>query len=304
MEKKRVVILTPTYNRAHTLGKLYKSLREQRCKDFKWMIVDDGSIDTTRELVQDWIKDGKIDIVYIKKENAGKHTAVNKGIALIDEELTFIVDSDDYLTQDAVEVICRYADKYASQKEEKKLCGFCFLRHYSDGTVNVAYFDKDEFIGNYVDTRINNGLGGDKAEVFYTAVLKKYPFAEYPGEKFMPEDAVWIAMSQNYDMVHANEGIYTCDYLEGGLTKSGRTMKIYSPRGMMLRSKLFVNDKRVSTKVKIKMMLLYIIYSRFAGVSIKDSIINIKEKWLFVLLYIPGVIIQQVWKNQLESKNS
>ena len=303
MGKKRVVILTPTYNRAHTLEKLYMSLREQTCKDFKWMIVDDGSKDTTQELVQGWVNDDKIDIMYVKKENAGKHTALNKGIALIEEELTFIVDSDDYLTKDAVEVICQYADKYASQKEEKKLCGFCFLRHYSDGTVNVAYFNKDEFIGNYVDTRINNGLGGDKAEVFYTTVLKKYPFAEYPGEKFMPEDAVWIAMSQNYDMVHANEGIYICDYLEGGLTKSGRAMKIYSPRGMMLRSRLFVNDKRVCTKVKIKMMLLYTIYSKFAGISIKHAIVDINEKKLFVLLYIPGLIIQQIWKRQLDDKN-
>lgn len=304
MGKKRVAILTPTYNRAHTLEKLYKSLREQTCKDFKWMIVDDGSKDTTQELVQGWVNDDKIDIMYVKKENAGKHTALNKGIALIEEELTFIVDSDDYLTKDAVEVICRYADKYAVLKEKMKLCGFCFLRHYSDGTVNVAYFGEDEFIGNYVDTRINNGLGGDKAEVFYTKVLKEYPFVEYPGEKFMPEDAVWIAMSQNYDMVHANEGIYICDYLEGGLTKSGRAMKIYSPRGMMLRSKLFVNDKRVSIKVKIKMMLLYIIYSRFAGVGIKDAIININRKLLFVLLYIPGLIIQPIWKSQLEGKNS
>jgi len=304
MNKKRVVILTPTYNRAHTLEKLYMSLREQTCKDFKWMIVDDGSKDTTQELVQGWVNEDKVDIMYIKKENAGKHTALNKGIALIEEELTFIVDSDDYLTQDAVEVICRYANKYAELKEEKKLCGFCFLRHYSDGTVNVAYFDKDEFIGNYVDTRINNGLGGDKAEVFYTEVLKKYPFAEYPGEKFMPEDAVWIAMSQNYDMVHANEGIYICDYLEGGLTKSGRAMKIYSPCGMMLRSKLFLNDKRVCAKVKIKMMLLYIIYSEFAGINIKDAFKDIGEKRLFILLYIPGLVIRQIWKIQLDNKNS
>ena len=75
------------------------------------------------------------------------------------------------------------------------LCGFCFLRHYSDGKVNVAYFDEDEFIGNYVDTRINNGLGGDKAEVFYTKVLQQYPFVEYPGEKFMPEDAAGFAVA-------------------------------------------------------------------------------------------------------------
>ena len=297
MNKKRVAILTPTYNRASTLGRLYESLVKQSCKDFIWFLVDDGSQDNTNALVEEWEKLGKVDIRYIVKPNGGKHTALNVGILQIEEELTFIVDSDDYLTENAVEIIVKYADKYAQLKVDKKLCGFCFLRHYSDGTVNVAYFDKDEFIGNYVDTRINNGLGGDKAEVFYTEVLQEYPFMEYPGEKFMPEDAVWIAMSQKYDMVHANEGIYICDYLEGGLTKTGRAMKIYSPRGMMLRSRLFVNDKRVNRKTKIKMMLLYIIYSRFAGVSLREASLGIDDKGWYYILVIPGLVIYLKWKN-------
>lgn len=296
MNRKRVAILTPTYNRASTLGKLYDSLEKQTCKDFVWFLVDDGSRDNTKVLVEEWKQLGKVDIRYIAKTNGGKHTALNLGISQIEEELTFIVDSDDFLTENAVEIIVKYADKYAQVKEDKKLCGFCFLRHYSDGTVNVAYFDKDEFIGNYVDTRINNGLGGDKAEVFYTKVLQEYPFMEYPEEKFMPEDAVWIAMSQKYDMVHANEGIYICDYLEGGLTKTGRAMKIYSPRGMMLRSRLFVNDKRVNRKTKIKMMLLYIIYARFAGISVRDAERDIDEKGWYWVLVIPGMLIQKRWK--------
>lgn len=299
MKKKRVAILTPTYNRASTLRKLYESLEKQTCKDFVWFLVDDGSQDDTKVLVEEWKQLGKVDIRYIAKANGGKHTALNSGISRIEEELTFIVDSDDFLTENAVEIIVKYADKYATIKENKKLCGFCFLRHYSNGTVNVAYFDKDEFIGNYVDTRINNGLGGDKAEVFYTKVLQEYPFMEYPGEKFMPEDAVWIAMSQKYDMVHANEGIYICDYLEGGLTRTGRAMKIYSPRGMMLRSKLFVNDKRVNRKTKIKMMLLYIIYARFAEIGVREAKQEIEEKGWFYLLLIPGIVLQIYWKYQI-----
>ena len=299
MDKKRVAILTPTYNRASTLGKLYESLVKQSCQEFVWFLVDDGSKDDTEILIEEWKQQNKIEIRYIKKTNGGKHTALNVGISQIEEELTFIVDSDDYLTENAVETIVRYADKYQGIKEEKKLCGFCFLRHDSHGRVNVAYFDRDEFIGNYVDTRINNGLGGDKAEVFYTRILQQYPFMEYPGEKFMPEDAVWIAMSQKFDMVHANEGIYICDYLEGGLTKTGRAMKIYSPRGMMLRSELFVNDPRVNRKTKIKMLLLYIIYSRFAGITLKEAGGKIKEKGWYFLLFIPGILIQTKWKKQL-----
>ena len=302
MERKRVAILTPTYNRGKKLEKLYESLLEQTGKDFCWVVIDDGSTDNTRTLVEYWEKAKKIEILYWKKDNGGKHTALNMGISQITAELTFIVDSDDYLTQDAVEVICQYADKYASEKEEKGLSGFCFLRHYSNGEVNTAYFEQDEFIGNYVDTRINNGLGGDKAEVFYTEVLKKYPFKEFAGEKFMPEDTVWIAMSQEYDMVHINKGIYICDYLEGGLTRSGRAMKIHSPRGMMLRSQLFVGDERVCQKVKIKMMLLYITYSGFAGVRLAEAVRGIGKKGLFALLFLPGMVIRLYWKVRFREK--
>ena len=116
-----MAILTPTYNRATTFRKLYESLANQSCKDFVWFLVDDGSQDNTKTLVEEWKQQGKVDIRYIAKVNGGKHTALNVGISQVEEELTFIVDSDDYLTKNAVEVIVKYADKYSSVKEEKKL---------------------------------------------------------------------------------------------------------------------------------------------------------------------------------------
>ena len=235
-----LAIITPTYNRAHTLGQLYQSLVGQSCQAFTWMIIDDGSTDETEELVQEWLGQAKIRLTYAKKENGGKHTALNTGIKMIAETLTFIVDSDDYLTPDAVATVYYYADKYDQLRHVQNLCGFSYLRHDSQGKVNTAYFRKAEETANYVDIRINGNIGGDKAEVFYTDTLKEFPFTEYPGEKFMPEDAVWIAMSQKYDMVHINKGIYICDYQEGGLTRTGRAMKVNSPRGMMLRSALFI----------------------------------------------------------------
>lgn len=299
---KKVAILTPTYNRKHTLPKLYESLKNQSNNDFRWFIVDDGSKDNTGELINKWKNERLVDISYLKKENAGKHTAINLGISIIREQLVFIVDSDDYITENAVELIIKYADKYEKMREKEKLCGFCFLRYDSQGNVNVAPFSEAEFIGNYIDTRINNGLGGDKAEVFYREVLKEYPFIEYPGEKFMPEDAVWISMSQKYNMVHANEKIYICDYLEGGLTRTGRRMKIHSPKGMVLRSKLFINDQRVCMKVRIKMMLLYIIYSCFAQITIKEAVADINYKGLFYILMLPGIVIYKKWKMELRSE--
>lgn len=301
-KKETLVIVTPTYNRKETMGRLYESLKAQTCPEFSWMIIDDGSSDGTEDMVGEWIRQGEIAITFLKKQNGGKHTALNMGISQVTQDLVFIVDSDDYLTPDAVATILGYAEKYKEVKEEKKLCGYSFLRHDSNGEVNTAYFPKDEYIDNYVNTRINGNIGGDKAEVFYTFALQEFPFEEYEGERFMPEDAVWIAMSQKYDMVHINKGIYICDYLEGGLTRTGRAMKIYSPKGMMLRSLLFMNDRRVCLKVRMKMTLLYVIYSRFAGYGIREAGKSPDSKIWFGLLYLPGAVIQARWKAQLGGK--
>ena len=114
----------------------------------------------------------------------------------------------------------------------------------------------------------------------------------------MPEDTVWMMMSEKYAMVHINECVYISDYLEGGLTRSGRKMKMHSPRGMMLRSKVYLENDQVCLKVKVKMQMLYIIYSRFAGISRTEAAGQLSKKGLFYLLYVPASLIQKRWNRE------
>lgn len=290
-----ITIITPTYNRADLLPGLYGSLLRQTNKDFEWLVVDDGSKDNTAELIRQYIEEGKIPVLYEKQQNAGKHTALNRGIAMIRSELTFIVDSDDYLPDDAVETILSYHQKY---KNTPDLCGYSFLRCHQDGRVNTAYFPEDEKIDTYLHVRINGNIGGDKAEVFFTEILKKYPFAVFEGEKYMPEDAVWMQMSGPYRMVHINKNVYICDYLEEGLTNTGRRMKIYSPKGMVLRSKVYLDNREVCLKVKVKMMILYILYGYFAGYGKKRLFTEVTNKILWVVCYLPSFILYKIWKRK------
>ncbi len=289
---KSITILTPTYNRAAYLPRLFESLKAQTNRDFLWLVVDDGSEDDTENLIASYGQQG-VELRYIRQENGGKHAALNRGIAEIQSELTFIVDSDDYLPENAVETVLAYHEKY---RGTPGLCGYSFLRCHSDGRVNTAYFPSDELIGSYAQVRINGDIGGDKAEVFYTEILKKYPFPVFPGEKFMPEDAVWMQMSGPYQMVHMNKNIYYCDYLEGGLTNTGRRMKVHSPRGMILRSKVYLDDPAIRMKVKVKMMLLYQVYGRFAGLSARKLRRDTGEKALWYLCKAPAFIIWLVWR--------
>ena len=150
MEKKMTVtVLTPTYNRADKLGILYNSLMSQTDKNFKWLIVDDGSEDNTSEIVSEFIKNADFEIEYIKKENGGKHTALNVGIGKITTDLTFIVDSDDYLTDDAIQSICTEHERF---KDNDRICGYSFLRQSPDGKINGSFDEKNDCY--YTDTDI------------------------------------------------------------------------------------------------------------------------------------------------------
>ncbi len=292
MNTRYLTILTTTYNRSEYLPKLYESLKQQSDLRFCWLLIDDGSQDHTASLAKQWQQEGRLDFRYLYKENGGKHTALNLGIAQIDTELTFIVDSDDWLPGNAVERILHYHEKY---RDRKDLCGYSFLRCYPDGTVNTACFPEKEEIGTYVDVRINGGIGGDKAEVFRTEVLKQYPFPVFGQERFLPEDLVWVKMSGPYRMVHINECIYFSDYLEGGLTRSGRRMKMRSPLGMMARSRAYLEDAAVNRKTKIKMMLLYQVYGRCAGWKTGRMRSDVQCGCLFWLCLIPAWVIQRIW---------
>lgn len=290
-----ITIFTPSYNRRKTLPVLYESLCKQTDKNFEWMIVDDGSKDDTQQLVKQWQDEKNISINYFYKENGGKHTALNYGIPQIKSELTFIVDSDDYLPEKAVETIRKYHKKF---QNTPGICGYSFLRFYPNGKVNEAFFPKDEIIDTYINVRINGGIGGDKAEVFFTDILKQFPFPVYKGEKFVPEDLIWIQISGKYKMVHINQCIYISEYLEGGLTKTGRKMKIHSPIAMAKRSELYLNNKDIKIKVKIKMALLYIVYSSFAERTFGQMEERLSNKIWGYIAWIPGKIIYQMWKKK------
>lgn len=292
---KKITILTPSYNRAHTLSALYESLLKQDTDVFEWLIVDDGSTDATRKLVEGWQGEGKISIRYLHKQNGGKHTALNEGIRLIESELTFIVDSDDWLPENAVEIILQYHEKY---REMEGLCGYSFLRFYPDGKVNDAFYPQDEWIDTYINARINAGIAGDKAEVFFTDVLRQYPFPVYEGEKFVPEDLVWVQMSGPYKMVHINRCVYISDYLEGGLTRSGKRMKIHSPKAMTERARLYLNDASVNKKTKCKMILLYVIYGHFAQYSEKKLANDLNRKVWYIAGFVPGTVLYLIWKHK------
>lgn len=287
-----ITVLTPTFNRGGGLQSLWDSLQKQTVKDFEWLVVDDGSTDGTKNLITQLQEKSDFPIRYIYKNNGGKHTALNVGIQTICSELIFIVDSDDCVTDDAVESILKIHKKYRSQNN---ICGYAFLRAFPDGKINGKKFDVDEKIGSYIDVRVNgDDTSADKAEVFKTHCLKEFPFPEYPNEKFLGEDLVWVRMARKYEMVHINKAIYVGNYLEDGLTNNRRKHNIASPIGCMHRAEEFM-ESDLKTRYRIKGGLQYIVYGRFAGVKVVDLIRKSRHKVLATVCTPGGLFLHSRW---------
>lgn len=291
----KLTILTPTYNRGYILDRLYMSLLNQTNNDFEWLIVDDGSTDDTLNIVESFKKDNKLKIRYIRQENGGKHRALNTGIREIESDLIFIVDSDDYLLPEAVHEISRIHQEFGY---DKSICGYSFLRCFPNLNINGSKFKTSPYISDYVSCRINEGVDGDKAEVYKTSVLKKYPFLEVPNENFLFEDYVWIQMANSYKTVHVNISIYVGDYLEDGLTKNIDKKKISNPIGMVERANI-IGKSNANLIFKIKALIMLIVYGLVAKLSFFKILDKSFNKFLCILLYVPS---QMYFKFKVEGE--
>ena len=246
----KITLFTPTYNRAHTLPVLYKSIQSQTYRDFEWLIVDDGSVDNTEFLVKSWINENNdFPIRYYKKSNGGKCSAINYGLDLAEGELFFNVDSDDYLTDDALEKIAFW------ESSLPKNGGFCAvsgnLGTARDSTPNLI-FDTEYFDGTFLDRY--GKVTGERAIAFYTDIHRKYKYPVFEGERFMTEAVVWNRMAYDgFKVRFYNDIIWIYEYQEDGLTKAGSGVFLNNPMGygLWLREKYKFMGENLIDRLKM-----------------------------------------------------
>ncbi len=234
MLKYKITVFTPTYNRSYIIKKLYDSLSAQTFRNFEWVVVDDGSTDDTQRLFQQWINEGKISIRYIYKNNGGKHRAINEGLKAANGDIFVPVDSDDQLTNDALEKINIW---FNDIKNEKMIVGIVANRGYTP-TQTVNSF----FAESYLDKPLNEMksytednkyvLGGERLIAFYTEVHRTYPFPSFDGENFMTEAVVYNRIAHDGKMMRFyNDIICLSEYHDDGLTKQGDAIYKNNPLG-------------------------------------------------------------------------
>lgn len=287
-------IVTPTYNRGRLLKNCFASLKAQTDLRFEWIIVDDGSTDDTSEVVAAFPSEApEMSIYYLRKENGGKHTALNASHPYIHGKYVLVLDSDDVLTPDAVELAL---DGWAKYDHDNSIAIVTFLRGYSKD--DPLCYAKDAHVPvdimSYPRVRIHSS---DACEIVRAEVLREYPFPVFPGERFLSEGSLWWRLSFSYQCVYINQVIYLCDYLEGGLTKSGKPLRINNPLGGMDNANLKLAKKN-PFMIRIKNGLLYTAYGFFANISPRQMAKGCSHKALMWLCLPAGWLLYRYWKKK------
>lgn len=223
-----LTIFTPAYNRAHTLHRTYNSLLHQSCKDFIWLIIDDGSSDNTKELVGKWQKqDNGFEIRYIYKENGGMHTAHNVAYANIDTELNICIDSDDMLAEEAVrKILAKWEEVKA-----KGYAGIIGLDAEFNGKIIGSRFPND-LMETTLSGYYASGGSGDKKLIYRTDIVNQYPpYPVFEGERYVALAYKYKLIDQDYKLAVLNDVLCNVEYQSDG--SSGTMWKQYLkyPRG-------------------------------------------------------------------------
>ncbi|MGM9837776.1 MAG: glycosyltransferase family 2 protein [Paludibacteraceae bacterium] len=229
---KTLTIFTPTYNRAYILPQLYNSLLDQTCSDFVWLVVDDGSIDDTANLIETWISENKICIQYIKQPNGGKHRAHNAAVGHCQTPWFVCVDSDDYMLPIAVECIIQRIVSLDDSLSQRNIGGLVSPKKLSQVVHKMLLADKEE---STLSGLYKKGFGGETTLVYRTEVLKQFPFPEFTGEKFVTEAVIYDEIDKNYNLSVIAQPLVVCEYREDGYSRNEKRLFLKNPQGWAYR---------------------------------------------------------------------
>lgn len=284
----KLTVFTPAYNRADLLLRCFEGMKRQTNKNFMWMIIDDGSTDHTKSLVEDWLKEPlDFEIVYYYKENGGLHTAYNEAIAHIQTELCVCIDSDDFMPDDAVEKILTFWQEQGSDE----VAGIVGLDYDLQGnvigdplpqqrTVNLI----DLLVGKY---HIHNG---DRTNVVRTELYKKYaPMRSFPGEKNFNPHYMHLQISREYDFLVLNESLRYVDYQSGGMSASMFRQYRNSPKSFAETRKLYLSFPSTGWKFRFRHSIHYVSSCIFA--KNKHFLRESPAKLLTLCALLPGIML-------------
>ncbi len=295
---KKITVFTPTFNRAYCLHQLYESLLRQTNQDFCWLIIDDGSTDATKLLVSKWIEKGLFEIRYVYKENEGMHTGYNKAYELIETELNVCIDSDDFMTDDAIEKVL----KFWKEKGNPNFAGIVALDATKDGNILGEKFPENLASSTLEDLYHKHKIPGDKKLIYNTSIVKNYPkYPVFKGEKFVPLGTLYLQIDKDFELLCMNEVICVVEYMEDGSTRNIFNQYVNNPKGFRFAR---LNTVKYSNYLKVKFTSLIHYISHSIQLKEMNIFKNNKHPILTILAIPLGVILYMYVKyNSNNNKN-
>ena len=298
-------VFTPTYQRAHTLKRLYESLLRQQEKDFEWIIVDDGSTDNTKEVVDNFISQAKIEIKYVFQENAGKHTAHNEALNHANGYLFLVIDSDDELTDGCLKNFKKIWEQILPHERE----------FYAGIIGNITSNEKDsvdqEFEGNFFDMLLKKKISGEKLHLIRTDLMKNNPFpVANTNNDFMIEGIVWLRATRDKKVIYSSYQHRT--YHRDDLDEESLMKKGANPLYGALGKAIYCNEELSHLKSSYLPFIFFFIksalklnrYSSHSGLLLSERFARQQNKFgifLIILTFPFGEIISVIDRIRFQS---
>lgn len=229
----KLTIFTPSYNNGNHIKELYQSLLNQTCKDFEWLIVDDGSNDNTRDIVQNFQRNASFKVNYFYQENNGKYKAHYYAIHQCTTMLFCCIDADIILYENVIETMLSEWDDY---KNNLSIIGIGMPIIYYNSCSEVIggfYPDKLPATGRLSELTSKYGYRGETAYMFLTEILKGLTLPDIPNEKFLTESAFYFPLNKRYKVHWLNVPVGESVYQKDGLTNNRIENEIRSPQSTL-----------------------------------------------------------------------
>lgn len=285
-------VLIPTYNRAGLLLRALVSVEKQTFRDFDVVVMDDGSTDETRDVVDRWKMTVSFPVKYLRQENSGKIAAYNNAIPHIQGFFMVLLDSDDALVPTALELFY-FNWHQIPENEREQYAGVEGLSEIMpSGEIAGELFPKNGMTSTYPEMRYKHGITGDKRHALRTSVMREYPFPLFAGEKHNRESIIWCRMAKKYVFRYFNEVVQEVYYQTDGLSAITSHRRQQSPHGFSLAFLEVVNDHAVvcSPKQLRRDTSNYIRYALHAGTSLVAQYHKMRDKRLWWKMMPEGVL--------------
>ena len=290
----KISILTPTFNRGKLLKRLYDSIKNNitTCKcSVEWLIMDDGSTDDTKKIIEKYKEEQIVDIRYYYQENKGKMEAINNLVPKVKGDYIVECDSDDYFTNNALSII---EDSIKEVNNKNDIYAFVFLKYDQDGNNMGNNFKEDKYKSKMFDLYFKENVYGEKALVFNSEIRKKYKYELENGEKFVTEARLHHKMDLKYDVECFNKPIMICENKKDGYTINIQKIYKENPFGYYEYFKEILNLNLKNVKFK-KLMYIYKHYILFSVLTKKKNILKnvkgLKNKIAIAILFLPAKIM-------------